>query len=74
MVDRDALESRSNANERRLRELHAMTLLGREMNGAEIDRLEAAQDGYDNATRQSGCLADCHSRRPRQAARTRQAA
>jgi hypothetical protein len=47
MADRDALESQWNVNERRLRELHAMTPLGREMNGAEIDRLEAAQDGIE---------------------------
>ncbi len=44
MVDRDALESQWNANERRLRELHSMTPLGREMNGAEIERLKGEQD------------------------------
>jgi hypothetical protein len=47
MVDRDSLESRWQANERRLNELHAMTPLGREMNGAEIERLEAAQDAIE---------------------------
>jgi hypothetical protein len=63
-VDRDALESRWQANERRLRKLHAMTPLGREINGAEIDRLEGKQDalelelgadGRPGSSRWSGC-------------------
>jgi hypothetical protein len=42
--DRDA---QWQANERRLKELHAMTGLGREMHGAEIERLEAEQDAIE---------------------------
>lgn len=38
------LESRWQANERRLNELHAMTPPEREANGEEIDWLEAKQD------------------------------
>jgi hypothetical protein len=43
-VDRESLESKWQANERRLNEIHAMTGLGREIHGAEIERLEAEQD------------------------------
>jgi hypothetical protein len=49
MTDRDTLESQCQANERRLNELHAMTPLGREMNSAEIERLEAQQDEIEHA-------------------------
>jgi hypothetical protein len=47
MVDRDALESQWQANERRLNEIAAMTGLGREMHAAESERLEAAQDAIE---------------------------
>jgi hypothetical protein len=47
MVDRDALESQWQVNERRLNEIAAMTGLGREMHAAESERLEAAQDAIE---------------------------
>jgi hypothetical protein len=47
MVDRDALDSQWQANERRLTEIAAMAGLGREMHAAESDRLEAAQDAIE---------------------------
>jgi hypothetical protein len=47
MVDRDALDSQWQGNERRLNEIAAMTGLGREMHAAESDRLEAAQDAIE---------------------------
>jgi hypothetical protein len=56
-VDRDAVESKWQANERRLTEIHAMTGLGRPMHGAEIERIEGEQDhaewqlGFDGPTR-----------------------
>jgi hypothetical protein len=34
-------------NERRLNEIHALSPLGREMHGAEIERLEAEQDAIE---------------------------
>ncbi len=40
-------DTRWQANERRLREIHAMTPLGRETHGAEIERLEAEQDAIE---------------------------
>ena len=47
MVDRDALESQWQVNERRLNEIAAMTGLGREMHAAESERLEAAKDAIE---------------------------
>jgi hypothetical protein len=44
MTDRDALDSRWQAKERRLNEIAAMTGLGREMHAAESEQLLAAQD------------------------------
>ncbi len=45
--DREALESKWQANERRLNEIAAMTGLGREMHTTEAERLEAAQDAIE---------------------------
>jgi hypothetical protein len=45
--DRESLESRWQANERRLNEIAAMTGLGREMHSAESETLEVAQDAIE---------------------------
>jgi hypothetical protein len=46
-VDRESLEARWQANERRLNEIAAMTGLGREMHAVESERLETAQDAIE---------------------------
>jgi hypothetical protein len=47
MPDREALETKWQANERRLNEIAAMTGLGREMHSAETERIEAEQDDIE---------------------------
>ncbi len=44
MSDRGAPETRWQANECRLNEIHAMTGLGREIHATEAERLEGEQD------------------------------
>ena len=44
MAARDELESKWQANERRLNEIADMTGLGREMHATETERLESEQD------------------------------
>jgi hypothetical protein len=46
-LDRDVLDPRWQANERRLNEIATMTGLGCEMHAAESERLEAAQDAIE---------------------------
>lgn len=47
MADRDSLESRWQANERRLNEIAAMTGLWRETHAAESETLAAKQDAIE---------------------------
>jgi hypothetical protein len=47
MAARDDLESKWQANERRLNEIAAMTGLGREMHASEAERLEADHDAIE---------------------------
>jgi hypothetical protein len=60
MISSDAVESRWQSNERRLTAIHAMTGLGRELHGAEIERLEAEQDAIEHDL---GCDVRRRSRR-----------
>jgi hypothetical protein len=54
MAARDDLESKWQANERRLTEISAMTGLGRELHAAESEALEAARDAIEFDLGQDG--------------------